>query len=482
MSRNYTKFYIDGAWVEPQAPNLFDVINPATEEAAGQVSLGSAADVDAAVKAARRAFETFSLTTKAERLDLLASIISAFEKRFDDLAEVITAEMGSPLWFAKQVQTNTTLDHFKEAYRVLKDYDFGHMLSDTTRIVREPIGVCGFITPWNWPINQIASKFAPALAAGCTAVVKPSEVAPLSAVLLTEVIHEAGVPKGVFNLVNGDGPTVGEAISSHPDIDMVSFTGSTRAGILVAKSAAETVKRVHQELGGKSANIIVPGADLAKAIPAGVLRSFTNTGQSCQAPTRMLVHRDQLEEVLAIAKKTADEVVVGDPLAEGTRLGPLVSKAQFDRVQHLIGVGIDEGARLVVGGRGRPPGLNRGYYVRPTIFAEVTPEMTIAQQEIFGPVLSILSYTDEDDAVAIANGTVYGLAGYVWAGSLEKAREIGGRLRAGRIYLNGAPHGKLQDVEAPFGGYKQSGNGREAGIYGLEDFLEIKAMIGYEAA
>lgn len=481
MSNN-AKFYIDGAWVEPVSPKLFDVINPANEEVAGQVSLGSAADVEKAVKAARTAFETFSLTSKAERLDLLRRIISAFEKRFDDLAEIITAEMGSPLWFAKQVQTNTTLDHFKEAARVLETYDFGHMLSDTTRILREPIGVCGFITPWNWPINQIAAKFGPALAAGCTAVVKPSEVAPLSAIILTEILHEAGVPKGVFNLVNGDGPTVGEAISSHPDIDMVSFTGSTRAGILVAKSAAETVKRVHQELGGKSANIIVPGADLEKAIPAGVLRSFTNTGQSCQAPTRMLVHKDQLGEVLDIAKRTAEQVVVGDPLAEGTRLGPLVSQAQFDRVQHLIGVGIDEGATLVAGGPGRPPGLNRGYYVRPTIFANVLPGMTIAQQEIFGPVLSILSYEDEDDAVAIANGTVYGLAGYVWAGSLEKAREIGGRLRAGRIYLNGAPHGKLQDVEAPFGGYKQSGNGREAGIYGLEDFLEIKAMIGYEAA
>lgn len=481
MSNN-AKFYIDGAWVDPISPKLFDVINPANEEVAGQVSLGSAADVDKAVKAARAAFETFSLTSKAERVDLLRSIIATFEKRFDDLAEVITAEMGSPLWFAKQVQTNTTLDHFKEAARVLETYDFGHMLSDTTRILREPIGVCGFITPWNWPINQIAAKFGPALAAGCTAVVKPSEVAPLSAIILTEIMHEAGVPKGVFNLVNGDGPTVGEAISSHPDIDMVSFTGSTRAGILVAKSAAETVKRVHQELGGKSANIIVPGADLEKAIPAGVLRSFTNTGQSCQAPTRMLVHKDQLGEVLDIARRTAEQVVVGDPLAEGTRLGPLVSLAQFERVQHLIGVGIDEGATLVAGGPGRPPGLNRGYYVRPTIFANVLPSMTIAQQEIFGPVLSILSYEDEDEAVAIANGTVYGLAGYVWAGSLEKAREIGGRLRAGRIYLNGAPHGKLQDVEAPFGGYKQSGNGREAGIYGLEDFLEIKAMIGYEAA
>jgi len=479
---NTTKFYIDGAWVEPIAGTPFDVINPANEEVAGTISLGSAADVDRAVKAARAAFGSWSTSSKTERLELLARIIAAYERRFDELAAVITAEMGSPLWFAKDVQTNTTLDHFKEARRVLKDYDFGHMLGDTTRIVREPIGVVGMITPWNWPVNQIAAKFAAALAAGCTAVVKPSEVAPLSGIVLAEILHEAGVPKGVFNLVNGDGPTVGEAISAHPDIDMVSFTGSTRAGVLVAKSAAETVKRVHQELGGKSANIILPGADLAKAVPAGVLRCFTNTGQSCQAPTRMLVHRDQLGEVVEIARRTAEAVVVGDPLAEGTRLGPLVSKAQFDRVQHLIGVGIAEGATLVIGGQGRPADLNRGYYVRPTIFSDVRPDMTIAQQEIFGPVLSILSYKDEDDAIEIANGTLYGLSGYVWAGSLEHARAIGLRMRAGRIYLNGAPHGKLQDVEAPFGGYKQSGNGREAGIYGLEDFLEIKAILGYEVA
>lgn len=477
---NTKKFYIDGTWVEPIAGTPLDVINPATEEVAGTINLGSAADVDRAVKAARAAFRTWSLSSKAERLDLLASIIAAYERRFDELAAIITAEMGSPLWFAKEVQANTTLDHFKEALRVLKDYDFGHMLSTTTRIVREPIGVVGMITPWNWPVNQIASKFAPALAAGCTAVVKPSEVAPLSGIMLAEILHEAGVPKGVFNLVNGDGPTVGEAISAHPDIDMVSFTGSTRAGVLVAKAAADTVKRVHQELGGKSANIILPGADLSKAVPAGVLRCFTNTGQSCQAPTRMLVHEDQLGEVVEIARQTAESVVVGDPLAENTRLGPLVSKAQFERVQHLISVGIAEGATLVTGGTGRPSSLNRGYYVRPTIFSDVRPDMTIAQQEIFGPVLSILSYTDEDDAIDIANGTLYGLSGYVWAGALEQARAVGLRLRAGRIYLNGAPHGKLQDVEAPFGGYKQSGNGREAGIYGLEDFLEIKAMIGYE--
>jgi aldehyde dehydrogenase (NAD+) len=475
------KFYIDGEWVDPISPEPFDVINPATEEVAGQISMGSADDVDRAVRAARKAFLPFSQTEKRERLALLDRIIAVFERRFDDLAEIITAEMGSPLWFAKSVQADTTLEHFKQARKVLKDYEFGHMMG-TTRIVREPIGVCGFITPWNWPINQIASKFAPALAAGCTVVVKPSEIAPLSAIVLTEVLHEAGLPKGVFNLVNGDGPTVGEAISAHPDIDMVSFTGSTRAGILVAKSAADTVKRVHQELGGKSANIILPGADLQKAVPAGVLRSFTNTGQSCQAPTRMLIQKDQMNEAIAIAKATAESVVVGDPLAEGTRLGPLVSKAQFDRVQNLIDVGIREGAQLVTGGLGHPQGLNRGYYVRPTVFAHVDPNSTIAQQEIFGPVLSMISYDDADHAVEIANGTIYGLAGYVFAGTIEQAREVGLRLRAGRIYLNGAPHGKLQDVEAPFGGYKQSGNGREAGIYGLEDFLEIKAMIGYEAA
>lgn len=481
MTINNTKFYINGEWVDPITPNLFDVINPATEEVAGRISMGSATDIDRAVKAARAAFPSFSRTTKKERLALIASIIVAFEKRFDELAEIITAEMGSPLWFAKSVQADTTLEHFKQAHKVLKDYDFGHMMG-TTRIVREPIGVCGFITPWNWPINQIASKFAPALAAGCTAVVKPSEIAPLSTIILTEVLHEAGVPKGVFNLVNGDGPIVGEAISAHPDIDMVSFTGSTRAGILVAKTAADTVKRVHQELGGKSANIILPSADLTKAVPAGVLRSFTNTGQSCQAPTRMLIHKDQMEDAIAIARATAESVVVGNPLAESTRMGPLVSKAQFDRVQSLIEVGIKEGAQVVTGGLGHPQGLNRGYYVRPTIFAYVDPQSTIAQQEIFGPVLSMIAYDNVDHAVDIANGTIYGLSGYVFAGTVEEAREVGLRLRAGRIYLNGAPHGKLQDVEAPFGGYKQSGNGREAGLYGLEDFLEIKAMIGYEAA
>lgn len=478
MSNN-AKFYIDGQWVDPLDGQLFDVINPATEEVSGQISLGSARDVDRAVSAARAAFPSFSRTSKEERIALLERIIAVYEQRYEDMAQAVTIEMGAPIWFARAVHVDTALGHFKELLKVLRDYDFGHMLG-TTRIVREAIGVCGLITPWNWPVNQIASKFAPALAAGCTSVVKPSEVAPLSAIILAEVLHEAGVPKGVFNLVNGDGPTVGEAISAHPGIDMVSFTGSTRAGILVAKSAADTVKRVHQELGGKGANIILPSADLEKAVSAGVMRSFTNSGQSCQAPTRMLVHKSQTDEAIAIAKATAEGVVVGDPFAPDTRLGPLVSKTQFDRVQHFINAGIDEGATLVAGGPGRPAGLNRGYYARPTVFAHVDPRATIAQQEIFGPVLSMITYEDEDDAIRIANDTIYGLSGYVFAGDLEEARRVGLQLQAGRIYLNGAPHGSLQDVEAPFGGYKQSGNGREAGIYGLEDFLEIKALIGYE--
>lgn len=481
MNSNNTKFYIDGFWVPPAVPKLFDLVNPATEDVIGQISLGSAQDVDRAVAAARKAFATYSQTSRQERLTLLRRIIESCNERFDDIAAAITEEMGSPLWFSKKVQVQTALDHFEQASRVLETYEFEHMMGGT-RIVREPIGVCGFITPWNWPVNQVASKLAPALAAGCTVVVKPSEMAPLSSIILAEAIHDAGLPKGVFNLVNGDGPTVGHAIAAHPDIDLVSFTGSTRAGILVAQVAAESVKRVQQELGGKSANILLPDVDLTKAVPAGVMRSFTNSGQSCQAPTRMLVHRDQMEEAIRIAKATADAVIVGSPYDDKTQLGPLISRSQFERVQKLIETGIGEGATVVSGGPGRPPGLNRGYYVRPTIFAHVTPDMTLAQQEIFGPVLVMMSYKDEDDAVAIANGTVYGLAGYVWSGDLATARRVGARLRAGRIYLNNAPHGKAQDVEAPFGGYKQSGNGRECGVFGLEEFLEIKAMIGYDAA
>ncbi len=476
MSNN-TKFYIDGAWVEPAEPKLFDVINPATEEVAGQISLGAATDVDRAARAARRAFPAYSETTREERLDLLRRIIAGYQARNAELARAMTDEMGSPITFSAETQTIMALSHFKEMVSVLTSYEFERFMGGTL-IRREPIGVCGLITPWNWPLNQVTSKLAPALAAGCTVVLKPSEIAPLSTILLAEILHDAGVPKGVFNLVNGDGPTVGEAISSHPDIDMVSFTGSTRAGILVAKAAASTVKRVTQELGGKSANIILRTADLSKVVPAGVLRSFYNTGQSCQAPTRMLVHRSQIAEAAAIAKQTAEAVKVGDPLDPKTTMGPLVSKAQFEKVQGLIETGIKEGATLVTGGPGRPGGFNRGYFVRPTVFSDVTNDMTIARQEIFGPVLSMLSYDTEDEAVVIANDTTYGLAGYVQAGDINDARRIGARLRAGRIYLNGAP----MDPSVPFGGYKQSGNGRESGVFGFEEYLEVKAMLGYQTA
>jgi aldehyde dehydrogenase (NAD+) len=477
MSDNNTKFYIDGAWVAPAVPKLWDVINPATEEVTGQISLGSSADVDKAVVAARRAFPGFSATSREERLALLQRIIDEFEARNDVMAAAMTAEMGSPITFSKEVQTVNALSHFKEMISVLKSYEFERFMGGTL-IRREPIGVCGLITPWNWPLNQITSKLAPAIAAGCTVVLKPSEFSPLSAIIFAEALHAAGVPKGVFNLVNGDGPTVGEAISGHLDIDMVSFTGSTRAGILVAKAAATTVKRVTQELGGKSANIILKGTDLEKAIPAGVLRCFTNTGQSCQAPTRMLVHRSQREAAVALAKRAADSVKVGDPRDAATTMGPLVNKTQFEKVQGLIERGIQDGATLVCGGAGRPAGFNRGYFVRPTVFADVTPGMTIAKEEIFGPVLSMMTYETEDEAIAIANNTTYGLAGYVQAADIADARRVAQRIRAGRIYLNGAP----VDRGVPFGGYKQSGNGREHGIFGFEEYLEVKAVLGYQTA
>jgi aldehyde dehydrogenase (NAD+) len=477
MSKNDTKFYIDGEWVEPAVPNLFDVINPATEEVAGQISLGSARDVDRAVTAARRAFPSYSATSRDVRLALLKQIIALYEERADELSSAMTAEMGSPITFSHEVQTVNALNHFKEMVSVLSSYKFESFM-DNTLIRREPIGVCGLITPWNWPLNQVTSKLAPAIASGCTSVLKPSEIAPLSTILLMEILHDAGLPKGVVNLVNGDGPTVGEAISAHPGIDMVSFTGSTRAGILVAKAAAATVKRVCQELGGKSPNIVMQGADLAKVVPAGVLRCYTNTGQSCQAPTRMLTHHSQRDDAVAFAKKTAEAVQLGDPLDPKTQMGPVVSKAQFDKIQGLIEKGIKEGATLVCGGPGRPAGFNRGYYVRPTVFADVTPDMTIAKEEIFGPVLSMMAYGSEDEAVEIANNTSYGLAGYVQAGSIEDARRIGTQIRAGRIYLNGAP----ANNKVPFGGYKQSGNGREHGVFGFEEYLEVKAMLGYQTA
>jgi aldehyde dehydrogenase (NAD+) len=477
MSTNDMKFYIDGAWVDPVTPAPRDVINPATEEPVGRISLGSAQDVDRAVAAARRAFETYSMTSREERLALIGRIIKGIEARADEMASAISREMGAPISFARNVQVPMGLAHFKEVAEVLATFKFESVLHGSL-IRREPIGVCGLITPWNWPLNQLTAKLAPAIAAGCTVILKPSEISPLSAIIMAEIMHDAGTPKGVFNLVNGDGPGVGEPISAHPDIDMVSFTGSTRAGILVARAAAATVKRVCQELGGKSPNIILKSANLSEAIPADVLRCFANAGQSCISPTRMLVHRSQRDEAVALAKATAEKVRVGDPADPTMELGPLANAAQFEKVQGLIEKGIAEGATLVSGGTGRPVGVNRGYFIRPTIFADVTPGMTIAREEIFGPVLSMITYDTEDEAVAIANDTTYGLGGYVRAGTLEEAQRVGKKIRAGRIFLNGAP----ANAKVPFGGYKQSGNGREHGIFGFEEFLEVKAMLGYQSA
>ena len=468
------QFYIDGKWVDPVEPKTLDVINPATEEPIARISLGSKKDVDKAVAAARRAFETYSKTSREERIALFQKIIAAYQKRYGEIAETISKEMGAPTRLSQAAQAATGIGHLNQTLQILKDYQFEEVRGQTA-IVREPVGVCGFITPWNWPINQITCKVAPALAAGCTMVLKPSEIAPLNAILFAEVLHEAGVPPGVFNLVNGDGPTVGEAMSAHPGIDMMSFTGSTRAGIAVAKAAAETVKRVAQELGGKSANIVLEDADLQKAVAGGVMQMMTNSGQSCNAPSRMFIPRKKQDEAIAIAKATAEKVKVGDPFAEGTTIGPVVSETQFNKIQGLIKKGIDEGATLVTGGLGRPEGLNRGYYVRPTVFANVTNDMTIAREEIFGPVLSILPYETEADAVKMANDTVYGLSGYVQSGSLEHARKVASQLRTGNVHLNGAG----ADFTAPFGGYKQSGNGREWGDFGFEEFLEVKAVLGY---
>jgi aldehyde dehydrogenase (NAD+) len=473
--KDYLQFYIDGRWVDPSGEaRPFAVINPATEEPIARIALGGAKDVDLAVAAARRAFETYSQTTREQRLDLLKAISAAYQARYDEIAETISLEMGAPLWLAKAAQAATGLGHFAQMIAVLEKYPFEEQRG-TTRIRREPIGVCGLITPWNWPINQIACKVAPALAAGCTMVLKPTEIAPLNAILFAEILHSAGVPAGVFNLVNGDGPTVGQAIAEHPGVDMVSFTGSTRAGIEVARAAAPTVKRIAQELGGKSANIILDDADFAAAVGGGTMGCAMNSGQSCNAPTRMLVPRSRHDEAVAIAKATAEQITVGDPSAQTSRLGPVVSETQWKKIQGLIQKGIDEGATLVTGGPGRPEGLTRGYFVRPTVFANVRNDMSIAREEIFGPVLSILPYEDEEDAIRIANDTAYGLAGYVSSSNLERARRVASRIRAGQILVNGAP----PDFSAPFGGYKQSGNGREWGDYGFEEFLETKAVIGW---
>ncbi len=467
------KFYIDGVWLDPVAPATLGVMNPATEETFAQISLGSKQDVDRAVQAARRAFRTYSATSVEERLAWLRKIIAGFKARLPELARTMTLEMGAPITFATERQATVALFHFEEVVRVLERYNFEEPMG-VGIVRREPIGVCGLITPWNWPLNQVASKVAPALAAGCTVVLKPSEVAPISAMLFAEILHDAGLPAGVFNLVNGDGPTVGEAIAAHPDIDMVSFTGSTAAGIRVAKLAADTVKRVAQELGGKSANIILPDADLKAAVMAGVHACYTNGGQNCQSPTRMLIPRAQRAAAFAAACEAVGAIRLGDPLDPATTMGPLVSPAQFDKVQDLIQSGIDEGATLVAGGMGRPAGLNRGYFVRPTVFGDVTQQMRIAREEIFGPVLSIMSYDSEDEAVEIANDTPFGLAGFVQSRDRDHARAVANRIRAGRVYLNGAPF----DRSLPFGGYKQSGNGREFGVFGFEEYLEVKAILG----
>jgi aldehyde dehydrogenase (NAD+) len=467
------KFYIDGAWVDPVVPSTLGIVNPATEEVFAQISLGSRADVDRAAAAARRAFATYSVTSVEQRLSWLQKIIEGFRTRLPELARMMTLEMGAPITFATQRQATVALFHFEEAARVLANYRFEERMGDGI-VRREPIGVCGLITPWNWPLNQVASKVAPALAAGCTVVLKPSEIAPLSAMLFAEIVDEAGVPAGVFNLVNGDGPTVGEAIAAHPQIDMVSFTGSTTAGVRVAKLAADTVKRVAQELGGKSANIILADADLKAAVIQGVHACYTNAGQNCQSPTRMLIPREQRDAAFAAAREAVDTIRLGDPLDPACTMGPLVSLAQFEKVQDLIQSGLDEGATLVAGGTGRPAGLNRGYYVRPTVFGDVTPQMKIAREEIFGPVLSIMSYDSEDEAIEIANDTPFGLAGFVQSRDPGRARTVANRIRAGRIYLNGAPF----DRSLPFGGYKQSGNGREFGVFGFEEYLEVKAILG----
>jgi aldehyde dehydrogenase (NAD+) len=471
------QFYIDGAWVDPAEAKEFKVVNPATEEVAGVISLGGPKDVERAVTAARRAFDSYSRTSPAERLALLERVLGAYNAHYDEIAEAICTEMGAPISLAKGSQTRIGVGHISAMVEVLKTFKFEERRG-TTRLVQEPVGVCALITPWNWPMNQVAAKVVPALAAGCTMVLKPSEYSPFSAILWAKVMHEAGVPAGVFNLINGDGPGVGAPLSSHPEIDMVSFTGSTRAGTEVAKNAAASVKRVHQELGGKSPNVLLDDADLERAVKRSVLHVYQNSGQSCNAPTRMLVPASKLAEVEAIARRVTAEVVVGDPKSEKTTVGPLVSKIQFDRVGRYIEKGIAEGAKLLVGGTGRPEGLSKGYYVKPTIFSGVRNDMTIAREEIFGPVLCILPYETEEQAVQIANDTPYGLAAYVWSKDNVRARRVGSRIRAGQVTLNGA----AGDMQTPFGGFKMSGNGREYGEFGLRDFLEVKAVIGVDAA
>ena len=472
---DYRKFYINGEWVDPVNAHDVTVINPATEEPIACISLGGSTDVGEAVESARKAFVFYSETTREERLELLRRVINCYKAESEQLAEAITSEMGAPISLSRKAQVPAGLAHLLEAVRVLETFSFEERRGSTL-MRKEPVGICGLITPWNWPMNQIVCKVAPALAAGCTMILKPSELAPLSAHVFAKILDEAGVPPGVFNLVNGDGPGVGSAIASHPDVAMVSFTGSTRAGVSVAIAAAPSVKRVTQELGGKSANVILDDADLVKFVREGVQACFRNAGQSCNAPTRMLVPRAKMGEAASVAKMEAEQAIVGDPRRDDTTIGPLVSKRQFERVQQFIQKGSQEGATLVTGGEGRPHGVDKGYFVRPTVFADVNNRMTIAREEIFGPVLCMIPYEDEEEAVSIANDSPYGLAAFVSSGNLDRARRVANRLRSGNVHINGA----RVDFGACFGGYKQSGNGREWGATGLEEFLELKAVLGYE--
>ncbi|CCV11228.1 aldehyde dehydrogenase family protein [Mesorhizobium sp. STM 4661] len=466
--------YVNGEWVEPLESNLIDVFDPSSEEVFTRIAGGGPKDVDRAVAAARAAFPQFSITTRRERMDILQSILTEYDRRQEDIASVLCTELGAPLTIAREWQLASA--DLRSVIGVLENYQFEE-LQGTTKIIREPIGVVGLITPWNYPVLQIIMKVAPAIAAGCTMVLKPSEVAPLNAIIWSEIMHAAGVPAGVYNMVQGEGAVVGEAISAHPGIEMVSFTGSTRAGMLIAQSAARTVKRVAQELGGKSANILLPDADFESAVTKGVLGVMRNSGQACSAPTRMFVPADRHDEVKRIAKAAAERLIVGDVHDPKTNIGPVVNRTQFDKIQGFIHAGIQEGADLVTGGLGRPEHLNRGYFVRPTIFANVNNDMTIAREEIFGPVLSILPYRDEEEAIDLANDTIFGLAAYVQSSDLSRARRVAARMRAGTVHINYPAF----DRAAPFGGYKQSGNGRENGKWGLEEFLEVKALLGYDA-
>ncbi|HHX4057742.1 MAG: aldehyde dehydrogenase family protein [Burkholderia contaminans] len=472
--RTSRQSYIDGQWLDPADAKPIDVIDPSTARPYAQLRIGGTADVDRAVGAAKQAFDTYSRWPVDERVALLRRVLDIYQRRHEEVAQTISQEMGAPIAFARAAQAAVGTAHLEQTIRALQSFRFSTQ-TDSLLVSHEPIGVCALITPWNWPINQIVCKVAPALAAGCTMVLKPSEIAPFSAILFAEILHEAGVPPGVFNLVHGYGHDVGDALSRHPDVDMVSFTGSTRAGVEVAKAAADTVKRVHQELGSKSPNLILPDADIEDAVMRGARSCFSNSGQSCNAPTRMLVHADHLALAEQAARREAERTVVGDPRSPETGIGPVVSRTQFDRIQHFIRLGIEEGATLVAGGPGRPDGLGDGFYVRPTVFSNVTPAMTIAREEIFGPVLSIMTYRTEEEAVALANDSVYGLAAYVQSKDIERARRVAARLRVGNVHINYP----AWNPAAPFGGYKRSGNGREYAEFGLVEYLETKGTTGY---